>query len=279
MRRSGSISLGMPSFSGATRQLILINVVVFFALALLDWLVPAVGLPLNMHLLLQPVALFHGEIWQLVTYSFLPMGILSSLFAMISLWFTGVYLEDIYGSRWLLEFYLLTAAAGGLLAAVLSYTHLFRIGPGMAALGAWPPILALLVAFSFLGGDQIIRFNFLFNIKAKYLAALYLLVYLAILVKGDDRFGALTALTTALVGWLYVKTVPRRGLTSGMTESMYGARNGYYRWKRRRAARKFEVYMRKQNREVRFDDEGRYIDPDSSEREQHRKLNDKRWMN
>ncbi len=279
MRRSGSISLGMPSFSGATRQLILINVVAFFALALLDWLVPAVGIPLNMHLLLQPAALFHGEIWQLITYSFLPMGILSSLFAMISLWFTGVYLEDIYGSRWLMEFYLITAAAGGLIAAVLSYTHLFRIGPDMATVGAWPPILALLVAFSYLGGDQIIRFNFIFNIKAKYLAALYLLVYLAILVKGDDRFGALTALTTALIGWLYVKSVPRRGLTYGMTESMYGARNNYYRWKRRRAARKFEVYMRKQNRDVRFDDEGRYIDPDRSEREQHEKLNDKRWMN
>ena len=35
---------------------------------------------------------------------------------------------------------------------------------------------------------------------------------------------------------------------------------------RRRAARKFEVYMRKQNREVKFDAEGRYIEPEDPPR-------------
>jgi DNA-binding transcriptional regulator/RsmH inhibitor MraZ len=44
---------------------------------------------------------------------------------------------------------------------------------------------------------------------------------------------------------------------------------------RRRAARKFEVYMRKQNREVHFDKDGRYVDPD----ELRKNPNDKRWMN
>jgi hypothetical protein len=37
-------------------------------------------------------------------------------------------------------------------------------------------------------------------------------------------------------------------------------RNFYYRWRRRRAARKFEVYMRSQGRTVRFDSKGRQID-------------------
>jgi hypothetical protein len=49
-------------------------------------------------------------------------------------------------------------------------------------------------------------------------------------------------------------------------------RNEYYRWKRRRAARKFQVYMRKQNRDVNFDENGKYIDPDKDP-------NDRRWMN
>ena len=40
-------------------------------------------------------------------------------------------------------------------------------------------------------------------------------------------------------------------------------RDSYYRWKRRRAARKFEVYMRKYDRKVYFDEHGNYIDPDS----------------
>ena len=45
--------------------------------------------------------------------------------------------------------------------------------------------------------------------------------------------------------------------------------------KRRRAARKFEVYMRKQNRVVKFDEEGRYIAPDDERRDPH----DRKWMN
>jgi hypothetical protein len=35
----------------------------------------------------------------------------------------------------------------------------------------------------------------------------------------------------------------------------------YYKWKRRRAARKFEVYMRKHDRAVYFDEYGNYRGP------------------
>jgi hypothetical protein len=38
-------------------------------------------------------------------------------------------------------------------------------------------------------------------------------------------------------------------------------KNAYYRWKRRRAARKFEVYMRQHDRDVKFDEYGNYIPP------------------
>jgi hypothetical protein len=42
-------------------------------------------------------------------------------------------------------------------------------------------------------------------------------------------------------------------------------RNSYYRWKRRRAARKFEVYMRKHDRKVTFDEHGNYIPPEEDQ--------------
>jgi hypothetical protein len=35
-------------------------------------------------------------------------------------------------------------------------------------------------------------------------------------------------------------------------------KNGYHRWKRRRMAKKFEVYMRKHDRSVYFDEHGNY---------------------
>ena len=50
------------------------------------------------------------------------------------------------------------------------------------------------------------------------------------------------------------------------SEGFYGMRNSYYRWRRARAARKFQVYMGKQGREVHFDKEGRYVDPDDRRR-------------
>jgi membrane associated rhomboid family serine protease len=275
MPRSGPISLALPPFAGSTRRLILVNLAVFFGFALFGWVAPApVGLLLG-HLALVPAAVLRGEIWQLITYAFLPIGILGTLFAMLTLWFTGSYLEGIFGSRWLLELYLISSAAGALLASAITFTHVFDLRPELITLGAWAPIFALLVAFAVVAGDQEIRLYFVIRMKAKYFVAIYILISVAVLLKGDDRFGALTQLCGALIGYLYVRFAPRRGLAFGFSERYFGIRNGYYRWKRRRAARKFEVYMRKQNREVHFDKDGRYVDPD----ERRRDPNDKRWMN
>ena len=44
------------------------------------------------------------------------------------------------------------------------------------------------------------------------------------------------------------------------------SQNSYYRWKRRRAARKFEVYMRKHDQVVHFDEHGNYIPPDDDKK-------------
>jgi len=68
----------------------------------------------------------------------------------------------------------------------------------------------------------------------------------------------------ALSGLLYLRLAPRQGLSLGLSEQWYGLRNRYYRWKRRRAARKFEVYMRRHGRNVRLDSQGRQIDDDDA---------------
>lgn len=275
MPRPGPISLALPPFAGSTRQLILINVLAFFGFAIFGWVAPAPVGHLLGHLALVPAAVLRGEVWQLLTYAFLPMGILGTLFAMLTLWFTGSYLENFFGSRWLLELYLISSAAGALVASALTFTHIFGLRPDLLTLGAWTPIFALMVAFAVVAGDQEIRLYFVIRMKAKYFVAIYILISVAVLLRGDDRFGALTQLCGSLMGYLYVRFAPRRGLAFGFSERYFGLRNSYYRWKRRRAARKFEVYMRKQNRVVHFDKDGRYVDPD----ELRRDPDDKRWMN
>ena len=84
----------------------------------------------------------------------------------------------------------------------------------------------------------------------------------------------LSAILCGLAGALYLRFAPRGGLAVGVSERLFGVRNAYYRYKRRRAARKFQVYMGKQGRSVKFDSDGRYIDPDKK-----KDPTDKRWMN
>jgi membrane associated rhomboid family serine protease len=275
MRRTGSIPLALPSFGGAVRRLILLNVGAFFALAILSWVSPSLNRLLTGHLLLEPLAVVHGELWQLFTYSLINPGILSIVFSMLTLWFTGSLLEGSYGSRWLTELYWSSVIGGAAIASAISFTHLFGLRPDAAAVGAWAGIFGLLVAIAMLFGDQEFLLWFVIRIKAKYMVAIYILIAIAVLLKQADNFGALLQLSGALAGFLFVRFAPRRGLAFGLMERLYGVRNAYYRSKRRRAARKFEVYMRKQNREVHFDKDGRYIDPD----ELRRDPNDKRWMN
>jgi len=275
MPRSSSISLGLPSFTGATRKLILANVAAFFALALIAWISPSVAALLLRHGMLEPLAVVRGEVWQLVTYSFINQGILGMVFGMLTLWFTGSLLEGAYGSRWLTELYATSVIGGALIATIVSFTRILHLRPDVGALGVWAGIFGLLVAIAMRFGDQEFLLWFVLRIKAKYMVAIYILIAVAVLLKSSDTFGALLQLSGALSGFLYVRFAPHRGLAFGFTERYFGIRNGYYRWKRRRAARKFEVYMRKQNREVHFDKDGRYVDPD----ELRKNPNDKRWMN
>ena len=131
----------------------------------------------------------------------------------------------------------------------------------------------MLVAFGVLYGNmEFMMFPLPMTMKAKYLVIVYMLIAVA-MVFSASRVYALGQLGGALAGYLYIKSAPRRGYAFATSERYFGIRNNYYRWKRRRAAKKFEVYMRKQNRDdVHFDKDGRYT---GSEKDP----NDRRWMN
>src|SRR5207244_13244420 len=60
-------------------------------------------------------------------------------------------------------------------------------------------------------------------------------------------------------GFIYIKFLPRRGLVFSLSEWYYSVRNEYYRAKRRRAAKKFQVYMKKHGENPgTFDEYGNY---------------------
>ena len=276
-RSNNPISLMLPPFRGVTRRIILIALVEYLGTALLGLFSEQLVRMLLNFFMLYPNQALHPQIWELVTYPFVGSGLISVAFALLSLWFFATTLEEERGSRWLGEYFLVTTIVGGLLAVLLSLAgaSIPGLGPRAVAQGLWPEVLAVMVAYGVLHAEEQVQFNFLFSLKAKYLAAIYVLFYLALALVGGDRFGALVALCNAGVGYGFLRLAPRRGFRVGVSERWFALRNSYYRAKRRRAAKKFTVYMRKQGKDVSLDEDGRYVDPDGKPRDP----NDRRWMN
>ena len=243
MPRLSSGVLGFPSFRGLTRRLILINLAAFFLMLIfgaVDRLLAAQAAGI---LALDPALVLHrGWIWQLGTYWIIHFGILKTAFELLSLWFLGSFLEDAHGARWMGELFFVSVLGAGL-ATLALYLALPQSSGSLY--GIWGGIFGLMIAFGVLYADmEFMMFPLPISIKAKYLVAVYMLIALAMLFSAEKVF-AFSQLGGALFGYLYIKFSPRRGFAFAGSESVYGLRNRYYRWKRRRAAKKFEVYMRK----------------------------------
>jgi membrane associated rhomboid family serine protease len=224
---------------------------------------------LQAYLGLVPALIFHyGFIWQVVTYSFLHAGLSHLLVNMLTLWMFGSQEEQDWGSRQFLEFYLFCVVGAALVTVGVAYAGLPGLSPTTITIGASGGVYGLLVAFGMLYGDrEIFLFPFPFMIKAKYLVII--IVFVVIIATFQPSQGGVANfahLGGLFFGFLYVKLVPKRGLLFGASERYFSARNSYYRWKRRRAARKFEVYMRQHDRKVTFDEHGNYIPPEDDKK-------------
>ena len=261
MRRVGASPFSFPEFRGATRRLVLINLGAFFALLLAQSAFPHPAVALDERLGFVPSAFLHGQVWQPFTYSFVHPGILGTLFELLSLWFLAGFLESLHTSNWVTGLYA-TSVLGAAAAATAIYAVCGALGYPLGEVrlyGCGGGIFGLLVAIGVLYGDMEFLLFFTIGIKARYLAALYAPLSIAMLF-GEQKMYAFAQLGGALAGLLFLRLAPRRGLHIVFSEQWYALRNHYYRWKRRRAARKFEVYMRSQGRNVHLDSQGKQID-------------------
>jgi len=268
MRRLGSTPFSFPEFRGATRRLVIVNLVAYFVLALVGLSSHDLQAYLLLHLGFIPSVFLHGWIWTPFTYSFIHQGILATLFELLSLWFLAGFLENFHSDAWVTGLYAISVL-GTALAAVVLFVAGSLLATDQAAgllIGCFGGIFGMLVAIGILYGDmEFMLFPLPIGIKARYLAIIYGLIAIAMLF-GEQRMYAFAQLGGALAGWLYLRVAPRRGYSFAWSERWYGVRNRYYRWKRRRAARKFEVYMRSQGRTVKFDNQGRPIHDDTEDK-------------
>ncbi len=262
------MTLSLPPFTRAVTWLLGINTGVFLLMELLGMArLPIVGYVFDYLALTPTLVVRHGFIWQLLTYSVLHAGVMHWFGNMLGLWMFGSAIESAWGSRRLMELYLIGVVGAALTTVGLSYVHILG-NPLQPTVGASGGVFAILIAFGMLFGDQeIMMIPFPFLIKAKYFVGILIVVTLALALGGGGNVAYVAHLGGLFFGWLYVRRGPRKTMANaGLMERYYGVKNSYYRWKRRRAARKFEVYMRQHDRQVHFDEHGNYIPPEDDQR-------------
>ena len=271
MDRGRTLSLSFPPFTKAVKWLVIINAGVLLLTTLMGALNEDIFAAFRAIFALTPYLVVRGWIWQLVTYSFLHQGILHLLFNMLGLWMFGSQFEQDWRTKRFLEFYFFCVIGAALTTIAVSYTGVGGVSPTIPTIGASGGVFGILMAFGMIYGErEVMLFPIPFSIKAKYFVAGIAFITLIEAISASSGRGSAVAYSAhlggLLFGFLYVKFVPKRGLVLDASERYFGLRNSYYRWKRRRAARKFEVYMRKHNRTVNFDEQGNYVPPDDDKK-------------
>ena len=148
VRREGPSFLGSFVERGRVcRWLIGINVAFFIVQALtlssagdsfsMGWFTDALELDVK--------SVLHGQVWRLLTYAFLhdTNHIMHILFNMLFLWWFGSDVEDLYGPREFLIFYLTACLAGGVAYFLSSLAWMPTAAPCLGASGGVMAVLLL----------------------------------------------------------------------------------------------------------------------------------------
>ncbi len=138
--------------------------------------------------------------WQLITYQFLHAGLMHIFFNMFALWMFGMEIENMWGSKKFLTFYLMCGVVAGLFQLFLP--PLFNEPLGMT-LGASGAVFGVLIAFGMMFPNRYIFIWFLIPLKAKYFIAAYILIEF-FSIESPGNVAHLAHLGGALAGFIYI---------------------------------------------------------------------------
>ncbi len=241
--RTASFGFGF-GMTPAVKALLIANTALFLITGF-------VGYPLERHFLLglTPALVLKGMVWQLLTYMFFHAGLGHILFNMLALWMFGTALEQSWGQRRFLRYYLVCGVGAGIvivLAALVVRTPQALLTTTIGASGS---LFGLFVAFGIMFPNAPVLVFLLFPMPAKYFAILMGAINLYMARAGSDSgISYIGHLGGLVVGYLYLKLsfghsgYSRRRLTFLSWDHW---RQSFERWRRQRLRKKFEVYMRK----------------------------------
>jgi membrane associated rhomboid family serine protease len=234
-----SISFG-PPLTPMVKRLIIITSAAFF-LTFIPAQVFGWAFPYEWFSLRPYDVTHHLLLFQLVTYLFLHAGWFHVIFNLFALWMFGADLENLWGGRKFLFYYFLTGVGAGVLDVLLQPSS------RTATVGCSGAIYGLLLAYGMLFPDRTIFLYFIIPIKAKWFVVIMgAIEFVSSLSNPGSGVSHIAHLGGMLFGYLYL----RGGNLPGRLQLRY------HDWRRARLRRKFEVYMRKEERR---DNQGRWI--------------------
>jgi membrane associated rhomboid family serine protease len=202
-------------------RLIILNVVIFVFHQIVFAVVGLGGQPVPVRDIitdyfgLRPNGILeHFYVWQPVTYMFLHGGFLHLLLNMYALLIFGIPVEQAWGGRRFLAYYMFTGIGAGV-AILLINTLLGGVNYITPTIGASGAVFGLLLAFGMLFPDVEILIFFLIPIRAKFLVFLYggLEVYALISSGGQSPVSHVGHLGGLLCGIIYFLIIRKRGIS------------------------------------------------------------------
>lgn len=184
-----------------TKNIIIINALFFLG----SVVAPKYGIDLTSWLGLHFFMASDFKLYQLFTYMFMHGGFEHLFFNMFAVWMFGRVLEQVWGPRRFLFYYILCGVGAGVIQEVVQYIHYATVLSGydsvnigyvipmseylnlMTTVGASGAIYAILLAFGMTFPNQPIYLYFLLPMKAKYFVMIYaaLEIFLGISQQGD----------------------------------------------------------------------------------------------
>jgi len=184
-------------------------------------------------------------LWELATYLFLHGGFFHIIFNLFALWMFGSDLERLWGGKKFVFYFFLTGIGAGIFDVVLNGLFSSRIPT--ATIGNSGAVYGILLAYGLTFPERPIYLYLIIPIKAKWFVAIMgLIEFVSSFSTPGSGVSHVAHLGGMAFGFLYLRG---SGLPSRLELR-------YHEWRRSRLRRKFEVYMRKQEKK---DEAGRWI--------------------
>lgn len=258
--------MGFPPFRGAVRQIILASVAIYIVILLLVAFAPESGQSLLTFGVLDPAHIRQGWVWQFATYAFMYVDPMQFALSLLGIYFLGGAVESTIGLSRFYGLFFGSVILSGIAGFALSLLPGGVIGHGEAMGSGAAANAILMVFYLFNRGAPIMLFPIPIQIPVKWIVLFTAAIEVAYLLLSHFALFYFVLLLGLGAGYVWYTLFLTRKSKLQISERYFALRNSYYRWKRRRAARKFEVYMRDHDRTVTFDEHGNYIPPEDDKK-------------